>query len=467
MIGNRPEIGEILHRTQTGEYCSSKDWDLRRIPGAVRELLKKYKLEGTCTPENPVNTDFELADTFYKAGYEMALMVGYYCTDTERVVKVSQEELDASLHYAPSQLRLGEGKDGVWVKSRTPGDPYPFRVACPLGIMMSEEYFPIIMELIARERAVDILNGGSLLTINGLEAKSGTPMETYLCNEYAILHREIRRRAGRPDMAGFGCISSVTEYGQFSAYGLPGTFRPTDVSVALFPAELRIDYRVLYKVIHTLAAGGILKCDSPSMIGGMPGPPEGAVVASIACGLLSFAILHNHIGGGQIHDVRWLTNTNPEALWAQSVAQQALTRNTHLITHPIANQVSGPVTANLLYELAAGQIMLASSGASVSTTPRTAGGKLKDYITPLECRFTGEVAHSASKLAPTKANEIVKALIPKFIDRLKDPQIGLPFQEAYDLDTLTPIPEWEKIYYQVKQELLELGLDIDDYVPVD
>ncbi len=463
MIENRPDIGEVLRRTQEGEYCSPKDWDVRRIPGAVRELMKKYGLTKTCNPDTPVNLDDDLADTYFKAGYEMALRVGYFCHDTERIVRASQEELDTALRYAPREIFTGQGKDGVWVKHRTPGDPYPLRVACPLGITMSEEYFPIIMELIARERAVDILNGGSLVSIHGLESKSGTPIETLLCWEYAILHRDIRRRAGRPGMGAIGCISSVTEYGQFSSYGLPGTFLPTDISLALFPTEHKIDYRVLWKIVHTIAAGGILKCDSPSMIGGMPGPPEGAAIACISCALLSFALLQNHIGGGQIHDIREMSNLGAEALWTQTIVQQALTRNTHLITHPIANQVSGPMTENLLWEVAAGLTALASSGAGMTTTPRTAGGKLHNHMTPLECRFAGEVAHAASRLDPKTANEIVKAMMPHYVADLKDPNPGAPFDECYDVKTRQPVPEWEAMYRKVRKEVVELGVPIDDY----
>ena len=127
MIENKPDIAEVLRRTQEGDYCSPKDWDVRRIPGAVRELMKKYNLTKTCNPDTPVNIDFELADTYFKAGYEMALKVGYFCHDTERIVRVTQEELDTALQYAPREIFTGQGKDGVWVKHRTPGDPYPLR----------------------------------------------------------------------------------------------------------------------------------------------------------------------------------------------------------------------------------------------------------------------------------------------------------------------------------------------------
>jgi len=460
---NKPDIVEILRRTQTGEYCSTKEWDVKRVPGTIRKMLKKYGIAKTYDAENPVNWDMSLADTFYQAGFELALELGYFCEDTQRIVRVSEEELRNALKFAPSELVVGEGKDATLLKARTPADPYPMACASSLGITYSEDIYPILTEGIAREREVDLLEAGSLTTIFGNEVLSGTPWETLMGYEHGRLHREIRRRAGRPGMGAIGCISAVTEYGQFGAYGTPGGFLPSDLALILFPSELKIDYRTLHKVVHTLNMGGIMKCDSPGMIGGMAGPPEGASLSAIACALLSYAILQNHCGGGEIYDVRYLSNVNREGLWALSVTGQALSRNTHTLVHQIANEVSGPVTAKLLYEIAAGVGVVASSGSSLTTGPRTAGGKLNDYMTPLECRFTAEISHKAAAIEPQKMNDIVKELLPLYEDTLKDPDVGKPFQEAYDIETLQPTEEWEAIYRRVKGEVIELGIPLDEF----
>ena len=50
-------IVEILERTQTGEYCSQKEWDTKRIPQTIRSAMKRHGLEKTCDQENPVNAD--------------------------------------------------------------------------------------------------------------------------------------------------------------------------------------------------------------------------------------------------------------------------------------------------------------------------------------------------------------------------------------------------------------------------
>ena len=460
---NKPDIFEILERVHKGEYCSSKDWDIKKVRGTIKRILKDRKLEGACDTENPINTDYDLADQFYQAGFELALELGYWVDDTERIVRVSQEELENALKFAPAEVFVGEGKDGTLIKARTPGDPYLCKQACSLGITVSEDIFMQLVTGIASEPEVDILEAGSLTTVHGHEVLSGTPLETLMGYWHGQMHREARRRAGRPGMGAIGSISAVTDYGQFGAYGTPGGFRSSDLALILFPSELKIDYRTLNKVVHTLNMGGMIKADSPGMIGGMPGPAEGAVISNVASSILSYAILQNHVGGGEIYDVRYLSNVNREGLWALGIVTQALSRNTHTLIHNIANDVSGPCTDKLLYEIAAGQATLASCGASVSTGPRTAGGKLNDYITPLECRFTAEVTHAASALDPKDVNEIVKKLLPYYEADIKTPDMGKPYQEAYDVATGKPTEEWEAIYRKVKKEVIEIGIPLSEF----
>ncbi len=457
---NKPEIINILDRSQNGEYCTVKEWDVKRIPKAVREKLEKYDLKGACDPENPVNMDGDLADRFYKAGYEMALELGMLCETTDRIIKVSEEELSAAMNKAPNELTIGTGDDATVIKARKPSDPYPCKFGASLGITTSEEVWLALTEGIAREKEVDVLEGGSLKSIYGLDVIPDAPSETLVGYEQAKQHVEIRKKAGRPGMGGIGQISAVTEYGQFGGYGIPGALPITDLSLILFPSELKVNYQTLHKVVHTLNVGGMIFAGSPAMIGGMPGPPEGAVLSCIACALLQYPILQADVGGGEIYDIRYLSNVNRDGIWALSVTHQALSRNTNLLTHGIANQVSGPGTKELLYETVVGVATISASGAAFSTGPRSAGGKLDDYYTPLECRFCAEVSHAASGLSLEKVNQIAKTLLPKYEDSIKDPHIGKIVHDVYDLENFKAKPEWQQIYDEVKQEAIDLGISL-------
>ncbi len=456
----KQDIIKVLERTQNGEYCTVKEWDVKRIPLKVREKLRKFNLEKTVDAGNPVNTDLNLADQFFKAGYELALELGMLCETTDRIVKVSEEELEKALHDAPAELKVGVGIDATTIKTRTPSDPYPTKFGASLGITTSEKVWPSLTEGIARQREVDLLEGGSLRSIFGLNVVPGAPSETLVGYEQAKMHVKIREKAGRPGMGGIGQISAVTEYGQFDGYGGPGAFPTTDLSLILFPSELKINYQTLHKVVHTVNIGGRIFAGSPAMIGGMPGPAEGAVLSCIASALLQYPVLQADIGGGEIYDIRYLSNVNREGIWALSVTHQALSRNTHILSHGIANQVSGPGTKELLYETIVGVSTIAASGASFSTGPRSAGGKFEDYYTPLECRFCAEISHAAAGLPLQKVNEIAKALLPKYEDCIKNPNIGYVVSDVYDLGTFQPKEQWQKIYEAVKQEAVDLGIPL-------
>ena len=70
----------------------------------------------------------------------------------------------------------------------------------------------------------------------------------------------------------------------------------------------------------------------------------------------------------------------------------------------------------------------------------------------------GEVGHAAAGMSRLQANEIVKQLVPMYKDELGREPKGVSFEEAYDIRTLQPRPEWLAIYDEVKREVSALGV---------
>jgi hypothetical protein len=81
-----------------------------------------------------------------------------------------------------------------------------------------------------------------------------------------------------------------------------------------------------------------------------------------------------------------------------------------------------------------------------------------DHFTPLEPRFASEVAHAAAGMTRAEANEIVKKLLPKYVDQLPNPPKGKRFQECYDWGSIEPCQEYIDLYGRVKEELTGYGL---------
>jgi methylamine--corrinoid protein Co-methyltransferase len=153
-------------------------------------------------------------------------------------------------------------------------------------------------------------------------------------------------------------------------------------------------------------------------------------------------------------------DTTPEIMQAISLAQQALARNTHLLTDVVLTPVGGPGTATLLYETAGMAILAAASGACGLIGPRSATGVHPGHVSGLEARFMAEVAHAAEGLSRREANDLVVGLVKKYQDQLDQRSPGKSFEEVYDLDTLKPKSEWMRVYEEVKGELREMGLAI-------
>jgi len=453
------KVLSAFDRAYTGPICTAHDWDARVIPQKTRAIVQKYGLEKTYNPDHPINTDDNLADTFFRAGMELALEVGVLCPDTERVIKVEEKEIARTLQESPREMVVGSGFDAVVMKHRLPEDPYVPLVGAPLCLVVSEElWVPLVVGLVQKRDLVDIFFGPSLPTVYGRKVRSGTPLET-LVGRYEIeLRREALYRAGRPDMAQIGSASGVTEYGQLGGWAaLAG---PTHIANSLSPAELKAPFASFHKVIQGINFGNRLRVGSNSYIGGYAGTSEGAVVLNIAVDLLYSTILGADYVTSNIYDARQFGNCGREGVWANSVATQAVSRNTHLMRTKIINQTAGPCTEMLLYETAVAYMAVSVSGASKICGPRSAGGKYPDHLTPLETWFMAEVFKSCAGMTRTRANEIANRILPKYETQFGNPPKGKSLTECWDLQHQQPSPEWAEIYQRVHRELVDLGMPL-------
>src|SRR5215510_8564610 len=100
---------EILDRAHNGPYISEENWDLEKIAMTTKRLVKKYKIEWD--PNHMVTDDAALSEVIWNAGYELALEVGAYSRSTERIIAISQDEIDSGIRNMPQEVVMGEGKD--------------------------------------------------------------------------------------------------------------------------------------------------------------------------------------------------------------------------------------------------------------------------------------------------------------------------------------------------------------------
>ncbi len=452
------ELIKYMDRGKLGKRVTERQWDYEVLPGILTEVAKKHGLMKTFDAKNPVNLDGELADRFFKAGWEAALRLGIYNTDTETIVNVTEEELAASVEAAPSELTLGQGNDRRTIFSRKPEDGRAPIFGGPLSIQMNEEYYvPLISETL-KSPLVDVHEGPSIDTVYGSPLLANTPYET-AGSFYELEMRKLAQfRAGRMGIPNMLVASSSTEYGNLATFAL---LPQPQIALVLIPSSLKTNYCSLHKCVQTLAVGGYIESGSPNMMGGFTGGPETSAIASIADDLLQYSVHQAHMSGSPVYDIRYSGNCNRHALWSQSVSTQAVARNTHLIMLKTINQVGGPCTEMFYKETIVGFAASSASGLSYTIGPRSAGGKYKNHLTPLEIWFAAACHKAGASLTLEKANEICNTLIPEYEKWHKEePPFGRPINELHDIKTMKPIDEHRELYLRMRALSEELGMPL-------
>lgn len=450
---------EIIGRSRTGERQEEKSFDLSIFREAER-LKRLYEIR--YDPENPIPSDDAMADRLFDAALELYVQVGTYCMDTGRVIKLTRSEIDTALARARSSATRGQGPDQhVYLHRQVEGGEEPIVYAGIQTVMLSDDDFAFrFYRSCAADRCVDGIWGGVVNKIAGQhDVVAGTPLEVYAYRRHAEIMRRAVADAGRPGMVIVNnAPRSVATLGLYDhEHGL----RWTDHWGSNGVSELKVGYDDLDRTAFGLASGVEQHAGHGATLGGFSGSVEGAAIVAAAGALQSLCVHFGTLIAIAITPFRVRSRATREGIWAESLALQALSRNTRLILsggngdHPAA----GPGTAQYFWEAAAGFVeVVVSGGHQVAGTRKFVIGNTPNYGTPLESRWMGEVCKSAAGLARKQANEIVKALLAKYEPTLKDAPAGFTYEHLYDVATDQPRPEYLDLYAAVRQELESLGL---------
>ena len=132
---------EIVRRAIEGPYYTEKDFDMKVLVPKV-----------------------------FQAGLELHSAVGTYCTDTSRVIQLTEEEILQGLRDAPAAPVFGEGSDRKTLVGRRPeSDSPPW---CFLGAggatCSNEDVYVRLVEGYGRNPLADSITCPNLATIGGL-----------------------------------------------------------------------------------------------------------------------------------------------------------------------------------------------------------------------------------------------------------------------------------------------------------
>lgn len=449
-------IFEVLRRAESGAYTKEKDYDMKLFKTNTK-LVKEYgiKFDNMKT----VVSDDEMADNLFQAAVDLAITMGMLCTDTGRIIDVSRDEINVALKVAPKQILLGEGKDSRLIRARELKDGYRMTVCggTPGTPLPEELFFPIMLSY-AKEPLLDIIISGSLTVVDGMEVKTGGPMEIRACRQELLWTREALERAGRPGTHIYAAgESSATELGTL-AICHPKYMRTSDSHMIPVLSELKTDNIRLSRVMTGYEYPAYTTSLIDPIIGGFGGGPEGAAIVLAAAIMLATTAY-----GVQMHCLhpihnKYISVSTKEGMWVNSIVGRAFARNAPVINLADAWTTAGAGTKELLYETAALAISQELSALHTDCLGSTNG--VYPNCSGLEARFFAEVTLAAfeQKLTEDEGNELVNQLFDRYKHGFETPNIGLPFPEVYDMKTVTPKKGWHELYLQVKEEVSNMGL---------
>ena len=456
----RTTILDAMDRAFTGKPMKERDFDFKLFQ-RVEELAKEYGV--SYDPEDPVPRDPGLADSVFKAGLQLFCELGAYCVNTNRVMEFEEAEVKEGLRSSPSEVWFGEGTDRRPLRPRKLEDTKP--PWCFLGAagapVSSGRILSSLVEAYAKIPQVNSVTTPALTRVRGSRIRPGTPLEILGTMETVRISREAMRRAGRPGLPIMNAVSTATASPSLisvlnTEYGL----RRSDGVLVGMLAELKTDFEHLNKAYATKCFGSPVGGELGPVYGGYAGGAEGTAIVAVA----------EHLMGLMVYQADWYlcfpihvnytASSTRELIWTRCVSAQAVSRNTRLLSIYLSYIAAGPMTEMALYEIAAQISSIVPSGVSIEAVG-VAKSKHEDRMTPLEPAFAAEVAHASTGMRLSDANELVKELLRKYEDKVKDPPLGRRFQELCEVETGRISPEYLELYSKIREELKDLGLQLE------
>ncbi len=451
---------EICQRGQTGEKVEKNDWDLDYVIDTVMELNDEYEFEWD--KQVIIPQDEQLFRDMFEASKKLIQQIGMYNLSTQRVISFSEEEIEEGIKNMKTSLVMGEGKDAVTLVARGIEDERePIIWAGNPGCPTPERLFYPIVQSVAKEPLIDLLTCGSLVDVDGYPVRNADVTEIFAVRrELQYLHQALKE-VGREGMGLLAAESAVTEIGDLAAT-YERALRPCDSHLVATFNELMIDNGNLLRAASSFDYGMKNASLACSMVGGLGGDAPGATMVMIASILAANLICNADYHLCHPIHISDVATTARGCLWLQAVLCQTFATQAPAIIVCDLWPASGAMTKELLYEVAANTIVVTVCGGHLEGIGSANGNA--PHGTGLEIRLMAEISKAVVKQHMTReqANEIVLKLLDKYeyVFQKEGGNMGVPFDEAYDMETITPLPAWQQMYDEVKAELIEMGVQM-------
>ena len=449
---------DIAERTQKGQKVAEDAWNMSLFH-KISEVALRYEIPKYDENTPFLNLDDTLLERVFQAGVDLLSEHGVYCITTGRVIEFTKQEVLAAVRESPPEIIIGNGKDTRVMKQRRVEGKEPLNFCPGHHAPFTGELAPLIVKNFAQIPRTDFIEGFNFTEVDGREIL-GAPMEVYAARRQVSWMREGVRNAGRPGLAiVFYPITTRAAVLIAAMDPVDGLRRGDGILTSVLPDE-KIEHDLLAATIACEDYGLWRISGSFSMVGGFCGGADGAIIEGIAkplTAMMCYRAYINYTGVENVRTVSALTIPLQPLNWARSVVNQALNRYTNIICMAWVIPTSGPGTEINLLEVSLRTIEATINGANLYA-PRHSRAQMNAGQTPLEGELMLEVSDAtlAVGIDRERGSEILTTLAEQL--RGRPPEPGFPIQECYDLVNHHPKPNYEKIYYKVKDKLTSLGL---------
>ena len=442
---------------------TQKDFLMKILIPNVRKIVNEFEIK--YVPAEPVSADNKLADRLFDAAIEFLALTGLYCDGTNRVIAFDRNEIKKGLKNYQHAGTFGEGRDRSTLTPRKPEDKkLPW---CHLGngaVVTSEEIAAALVEGFAGIPQARSIAIPALDNVRGLPITGGSPLELYGVINSIEAARKALWHAGRPGLPILNLCPAATTAAGIIAGCYPSVgARPSDGWLIDYLAEMTIDFTNLNKLTFITYMGGNVGSTDLTILGGYAGGAPGTALVMAAYQIAGCVFMKGnyHLSGPV--EMNLGCSSTRAALWVYSVVGRAVSRNTTYCV--LANQyaVGGPATKTYFYEAAAELLAVVTSGFAGFESCHPARGVVKNGITPTEPQFNAELAYSIAQsgIKTDFANELCNRLLEKYEEEIKLASAGIQgktYPELYDVRTQRRSPEYDRLYDEVVEELIKMGV---------
>ena len=449
---------EIIQRSKTGPLMEEEDFLPKRFSKKLKKIIKKYEIK--YDPNTPCPSDDDLADRVWQAGWELFREVGYYNTDTHRIIEVSDDEIKEALYTAQSRYWVGQGKDArLWEHRQVEDSKPPFCIYSP-DITYDESLHQSVCMAYLKEPLLDGLCGPLLETTFGHLIDSAGPTEISGSIQHIVNQKLAARLVGRPNIHMVAVGTAEHDAGQIAVSNPEWGVKQSDSRLVGSLTEFKTADTLLNRSLHYAQYGCFCGNLTGPIYGGWCFGSEGTAVTTVAYSLIGL-VIHGAIYNQHFpFHLNLGSNTTRELLWAIAVAGQALARNSKLLYTSNGFANAGPMTEFLFRETAVHAMISTVSGWHLWEMA-SARNKNHNHATPMEARMGCESGHAVARQGLTReeVNEIALRLLAKYEDQAEDAPLGSSYQECYDPEKAIPTPEHLDMFKRIKDEIAEMGVE--------